>query len=62
MHVGMIATGPNLAKAMWLAIEVENLAKQYVLTIPLGGPIILGTYPITNTYMHIIKNNNVTYH
>lgn len=39
---GMIATGPNLAKAMWLAVELETIAKQYYLslTVP-GGPVIL---------------------
>ena len=26
---GMIATGANLAKAMWLAVELETIAKQY---------------------------------
>ncbi|WP_316860348.1 L-fuculose-phosphate aldolase [uncultured Cohaesibacter sp.] len=29
-HHGMIATGDSLAKAMWLAIEVEALAKMYL--------------------------------
>lgn len=29
-HHGMIATGPTLASAMWLAVEVEALAKMYV--------------------------------
>jgi L-fuculose-phosphate aldolase len=29
-HHGMIATGPTLASAMWLAVEVETLAKMYV--------------------------------
>ena len=38
---GLIATGASLAKAMWLAIEVEALAKQYVLTLQLGGPVCL---------------------
>jgi L-fuculose-phosphate aldolase len=38
---GMIATGPNLAKAMWLAIEVETLAHQYVISLQLGGPMLL---------------------
>jgi L-fuculose-phosphate aldolase len=38
---GLVATGPNLAKAMWLAVEVENLARQYVLSLLLGGPNIL---------------------
>ena len=38
---GMIATGSNLAKAMWLAIEVETLAHQYVISLQLGGPKLL---------------------
>jgi len=38
---GMIATGPNLAKAMWIAIEVETLARQYVNVRQLGNPVIL---------------------
>lgn len=38
---GMIATGPSLAKAMWLAVEVETLAKQYFNTLLLGGPVLL---------------------
>lgn len=29
-HHGMIATGASLAKAMWLAVEVETLAKMYL--------------------------------
>jgi len=39
---GLIATGPTIGKAMWLAIEVETLAKQYTLSLALGGPICLG--------------------
>ncbi|SRR5579885_1972106 len=38
---GMIATGPNLKRAMWLAIELETLARQYYLTLAIGGPKIL---------------------
>jgi L-fuculose-phosphate aldolase len=38
---GMIATGPNLAKAMWLAVEVETLAHQYACSLLLGGPALL---------------------
>ena len=38
---GMIATGPTLAKAMWLGVEVETLARQYFNTLLLGGPNIL---------------------
>lgn len=38
---GMIATGPSMAKAMWLAIEMETLARQYIMALQLGGPNIL---------------------
>ncbi len=38
---GMIATGPTLAKAMWIAVEVETLARQYFNALLLGGPRIL---------------------
>jgi L-fuculose-phosphate aldolase len=37
----MIAVGEDLAEAMRIAIEVEVLAKQYVLTLQLGGPVLL---------------------
>lgn len=39
---GQIAFGPTLAKALWLAGEVEALARQYVLARALGEPITLG--------------------
>ncbi len=38
---GMIATGPNLSRAMWLAVELETLAKQYYLSLAIGGPVVL---------------------
>ena len=38
---GMIATGTDLAKAMWLAVEVETLARQYFNVLQLGEPKIL---------------------
>jgi L-fuculose-phosphate aldolase len=38
---GMIATGPDLKKAMWLAVELETIAKQYYLSLCIGGPVIL---------------------
>ena len=38
---GVIATGPTLERALWLAGEVETLAKQYVLAQALGAPRIL---------------------
>ena len=38
-HHGLIAVGETLEKAMWLAIEVETLAKQY------HGCLVLGAEP-----------------
>lgn len=38
---GMIATGENLERAMWRAVEVETLARQYFHTLLIGGPAIL---------------------
>ncbi len=40
-HHGLIAVGPNLHKAMWLAVEVEVLAKQYHGCLQLGSPPLL---------------------
>ena len=38
---GMIATGPTLEKAMWAAVELETIAKQYYHALLIGGPVIL---------------------
>lgn len=38
---GAIAVAPTLAKAMWLAIELEALAAQYYRSLQIGGPVIL---------------------
>jgi L-fuculose-phosphate aldolase len=38
---GFIVTGPNLAAAMAAAVELEALAKQYVLSLTIGGPVLL---------------------
>lgn len=38
---GVIATGPSLQRALWLAGEVEALAKQYVLARSLGKARVL---------------------
>ncbi|MFT7028134.1 MAG: L-fuculose-phosphate aldolase [Paracoccaceae bacterium] len=40
-HHGMIATGATLAKAMWLATEVEALARQYHGCLQIGEPPLL---------------------
>ena len=38
---GVIATGASIAKALWLAKEIEVLAQQYVFSLLLGGPNLL---------------------
>jgi len=40
-HHGMIAIGSSLAKAMWLAVEVETLARQYHGCLQIGQPVLL---------------------
>ena len=37
----MIAIGANLDKAMWLAVELETIARQYYLSLAIGGPVLL---------------------
>ena len=38
---GMLATGSSLPKAMWAAVELETIAKQYYHALLIGGPVIL---------------------
>ncbi|MDE1950931.1 MAG: class II aldolase/adducin family protein, partial [Burkholderiales bacterium] len=38
---GMVAIGPGLERALWLALEVETLAHQYLLALQLGAPTVL---------------------
>jgi L-fuculose-phosphate aldolase len=38
---GLIAAGEDLDKAMWLAVELETIAKQYYYALLIGGPVIL---------------------
>lgn len=46
---GMIATGPNLSKAMWLAVEVEALCRQYALALQVGTPMVLSDAEVIET-------------
>ncbi|EAU41019.1 putative l-fuculose phosphate aldolase protein [Fulvimarina pelagi HTCC2506] len=46
---GMIATGANLDKAMWLAVELETIAKQYYMSLLIGGPNLLSEGEIADT-------------
>lgn len=45
---GMIVVGDTLAKAMWLAVELETLAKQYCLALRIGEPHVLGEAEIAD--------------
>lgn len=47
-HHGMIAIGPSLGKAMWLAVEVETLARQYHGCLQIGTPPLLSKAEIEN--------------
>ena len=47
-HHGMIAVGPSLSKAMWLAVEVETLARQYHGCLQIGTPRWLPEAEIKN--------------
>ena len=38
---GMIAVGETLERAMWRAHELETLARQYMLALQVGEPVIL---------------------
>jgi L-fuculose-phosphate aldolase len=46
---GMIATGPDLREAMWLAVELETLCKQYALALQIGIPRVLEAEEIDKT-------------
>lgn len=40
-HHGMIVTGASLERALWLAVEVEALAQQYLECLKIGDPPLL---------------------
>ncbi|WP_019906142.1 class II aldolase/adducin family protein [Methylobacterium sp. 77] len=46
---GMIATGRDLAKALWLAVEMEALCRQYAVALQVGQPVILSDAEIART-------------
>ncbi len=46
---GMIAIGSTLEKALWTAVELETLAKQYYHTLLIGGPVMLSDEQIGET-------------
>lgn len=46
---GSIAMGEDLDKAMWRAIELETIARQYYLSLCIGGPVLLTEDEIAQT-------------
>ncbi len=46
---GMVATGTGMEQAMWRAIELEAIARQYYLALQLGEPVLLNEKEIDDT-------------
>ena len=46
---GMISAGPDLAKALWLAVEMEALCRQYAVALQVGTPVVLPDAEIART-------------
>lgn len=46
---GMITLGETLAKGLWRAQELETLARQYVVSLSIGKPVILSEAEIAET-------------
>lgn len=46
---GMISIGEDLAKAMWRAVELETIARQYYFSLLIGGPVLLSDSMIEET-------------
>jgi L-fuculose-phosphate aldolase len=46
---GMLVVGSTLKKAMWRAVELETIAKQYYHALLIGGPVLLSDDQIAET-------------
>lgn len=46
---GSIAVGANIEKAMWIAVELETIARQYYNSLLIGGPVLLSNEAIAET-------------
>ena len=46
---GMITVGDTLTRAMWRAIELETIARQYYFSLLIGGPVLLSEAAIDET-------------
>ncbi|WP_421989336.1 class II aldolase/adducin family protein [Roseococcus sp.] len=47
---GAIATGHDLANAMWRAVELETIARQYYNALLIGGPVLLTAEEMQETF------------
>ncbi len=47
---GMVAGGKGIAQAMWRAVELETLARQYYLAAQMGAPVILSDQDMAETF------------
>jgi L-fuculose-phosphate aldolase len=45
----MLALGADLDEAMWRAVELETIARQYYYALLVGGPVILADAAIEET-------------
>lgn len=46
---GMVVTGHDLGQALWRAVELETLAKMYLLALSVGDPFVLSDDEIMRT-------------
>ena len=46
---GMIACGKDLHRALWVAVEMEALCRQYAVALQVGAPVILSDEEIWRT-------------
>jgi L-fuculose-phosphate aldolase len=56
-HHGLIALGDNLARALWLAVEIEALAKMYVHALAIGEPPRLSEQDMMQVFEQIRRMN-----
>ena len=50
---GLLTAGATLDKAMWLAVELETLCRQYYQTLLIGGPVLLTEAEMADTMRKI---------
>jgi L-fuculose-phosphate aldolase len=51
---GMIACGRDLDQAMWRAVELEALARQYHASLTVGGPVMLSSGEIRDAQQQFL--------